>query len=57
MVFLKLRKNWAHAGSTPLIRALLLHGAAYYFVMGLAFGLHMFASMSNEVGGNHILAF
>jgi hypothetical protein len=57
MVFFKIRKNWTHAGSTPLLRALLLHGAAYYLVLSLTFGLAIIASMSNEVRGHHLLAF
>ena len=54
MIFLKIRRNQKH-GSTPLLQALLLHGAAYYFVLALAFALQIFASMNNEVGGNHLL--
>ena len=57
MVFLKIRKNWAYAGSTPLLRALLLHGAAYYFVLCLTFALQIIGSMNNKVGGHHPLAF
>jgi hypothetical protein len=57
MIFVKIRKSWTHAGSTPLLRALLLHGAAYYFVLALAFALQIVASMNNKVSGNHFLAF
>lgn len=57
MVFLKIRKNWAYAGSTPLLRALLLHGAAYYFVLGLTFALQIVGSMNDKVGGHRPLAF
>ena len=57
MVFLKIRKNWAYAGSAPLLRTLLLHGAAYYFVLGLTFALQMVGSMNNKVGGHHSVAF
>ena len=54
MVFLKMRTSWTYVGSTPLLQALLLHGAAYYFVLGLAFGLGIVATMSDEVSAPHI---
>lgn len=54
MIFLKIRKSWTYVGATRLLRALLLHGAAYYFVLGLALGLEIIASMSNEVSRLHI---
>ena len=54
MVFLKMRTSWTYVGSTPLLQALLLHGAAYYFVLGLAFGLGIVASMSDEVSALHV---
>ena len=53
MVVFKVRKNWTLAGPTPLLRALLNHGAAYYLVLALAFALQIIASMTNEVGGHH----
>jgi len=49
MIFLKIRKNGAFIDATRLLRALLMHGAAYYFVLSLAFGLEIFGSMSNEL--------
>lgn len=52
MIFFKIRKSWKYVGSTRLLRAFLLYGAAYYFVLGLAFGLEIIASMSDEVGGS-----
>ena len=54
MIFLKTRKTWAHIGATRLLRALLLHGAAYYFILGVAFGLEILASLSNEVSSLHL---
>ena len=56
MICLRIRRNRKH-GSTPLLRALLLHGAAYYFILALAFALQIFASMNNKVGGHHLLMF
>ena len=53
MICLKTRKSWAHVGAAPFVRALFLHGAAYYFALGLAFGLEIVASMINEVGRLH----
>ena len=57
MVFLKIRKNWAYAGPTTLLRTLLLHGAAYYFVLGLTFALQIAGSMNDKVGRHYPLAF
>ena len=57
MVFLKIRRNWAHAGSTPLLRSLLLNGAAYYFVLGLIFALQIVGSMTDRVGAHCPLPF
>ena len=54
MIFLKVRKSWTYLGVTRLLRALLLHGAAYYFVLGVAFGLEIIGSMSNEVCGLYV---
>jgi len=54
MVYLKVRTSWTYVGSTPLLRALLLHGAAYYFVLSLAFGVAIVASTSHEVQALHV---
>jgi hypothetical protein len=54
MIILKVRQSWLFVGATRLLRALLLYGAAYYFALALAFGLHILASMSSEVGNLHL---
>jgi hypothetical protein len=57
MVVFKIRKNWSLAGPTPLLQVLLRHGAAYYFVLALAFALQILASMTDEVGAHHPVTF
>ena len=57
MVVFKVHKTWTLAGPTPLLRALLNHGAAYYLVLAFAFAVQIVASMTNEVGGHHPLKF
>jgi len=54
MVVLKIRKGWTHIGTTPLLRALLLGSAVYYFVFVLAFGLELAAHTSSKVGRLHL---
>jgi len=54
MIVLKIRKSWIHVGNTPLARALLVGGAAYYFLFVLAFGLELVANSSSEVGSLHL---
>lgn len=50
MIVLKVYQSWAHVGTLPLFRALILDGATYYFVLALTCGLNIFATMSSEVG-------
>ena len=57
MIILKVGKIWIHVGATPLLRALIMDGAAYYFAFCVAFGLDLVANMSNEVGGSITTAF
>jgi hypothetical protein len=54
MIILKIRKTWVHVGSTPLGWALVVDGAAYYFLFVLAFGLELVANSSSEVGSLHL---
>jgi len=54
MIVLKIRKTWVHVGNTPLARALVVGGAAYYFVFVLAFGLELVANSSREVSSSHL---
>jgi len=53
MVFLKVHKSWVHVGTTPLLRALLVDGTAYYVVLSLVLGLEIIADMSDKVGILH----
>jgi len=49
MIVLKVRKNWNHVRTMPLLRALVLDGAIYYCVFVLAFALEIIASMNSDV--------
>jgi hypothetical protein len=55
MIVLKVRQSWAHVGTLPLFRALILDGATYYFVIALTFSLNIVATMNSEVGGLHFV--
>lgn len=50
MVVLKIRESWTRIGPMPFLQAFLLHGAAYYFILGLALSLDLVASTSSMVG-------
>jgi len=49
MIYLKVRKSWTHVGPSPLLRALLLDGAAYYVALSLALSLEIASSMHSEI--------
>lgn len=54
MIVLKMRNSWSYVRTMPLIRALLLDGAIYYFAFVLAFGLEVVANVISEVGDLHL---
>lgn len=57
MIVLKMRNSWSYVRTMPLIRALLLDGAIYYFAFVLAFGLEVVANIISEVGDLHLYHF
>ena len=57
MIILEMRKCWNYIRTMPLIRALLLDGATYYFVFVVACSLEVVANFSSEVGDLHLYHF
>lgn len=43
--------RWAHVGTLPLFRSLVVHGAISYLLLTFTFGLDIVAYTNSKVGG------